>query len=157
MSCEKYREMVSALFDNELSTEEQKVLLSHLESCSDCGRFADELESFKELGSSVPAEQMPTALETSILCQTVGSVGQKKSLWSHFSGYYRVPRGLAWAAMLAALLLITDAIVESNLRQTTVDETPAEVQIADDAVKKIVLSDDDIVSASIILKPTGDG
>lgn len=157
MSCEKYRELISARLDNELFGEEQKVLGSHLESCSDCRRFAGELESFAGLGGSSQAGQLPPALEARILRQTVRSAGGRKSLWSYLYGYYRIPRGLAWAAMLAALLLVTDAIVKSDMPQFTSDETPATMETADNGVKRIVLSEDDIVSTSTILKPTGDG
>ena len=152
MSCEKYQEMISAKLDSELFGEEQKVLSSHLESCPECRRFADELESFMQLSSSSQTEQMPPALETRILDRTVRSAGERKSLWRFFHGYYRVPRGVAWAAMLAALLLITDAIVKTDLQPVTTNETAVESETTDSGIRRIVLTEDDIVSTSILLK-----
>ncbi|MGN0964729.1 MAG: anti-sigma factor family protein, partial [Dysosmobacter sp.] len=35
-SCEYYQELISRMVDEELSAEEQAVLVSHLEHCPDC-------------------------------------------------------------------------------------------------------------------------
>ena len=46
--CDKYMEMASAHLDGELSREETRELLEHLEQCAECRRFYETIKMFSD-------------------------------------------------------------------------------------------------------------
>ena len=67
-SCEHYQELISRLVDDELSAEEQAVLVSHLEHCPDCAALVQAFQSI----SAVIAEDLaepPEALSENVMAE----------------------------------------------------------------------------------------
>jgi hypothetical protein len=157
MSCEKYREMISAQLDNELDQSEIADLKEHIDVCSDCRQFRTELARLGAVGKPSKMTRMPGQVEKDIFKNTIGSKKHTKSIFDFLIGYYRIPRGLVWAGMLAGLLLIGNTIIELNLFESKTGIANTKAAGQDEIVKKVVLSDDDIVSSSVLLKATDEG
>jgi len=153
MSCEKYREMISAGLDGELSQNDELSLREHLASCSDCRRLADELASMSEMNKTMPAAVMPEEIENRIKRYTVEAPGRGKSWRNVLFGYYRVPRGLVWAGMAAVLFFVGDTLVDTG------PPPPAaivqmETVAPSGQVRKIVFSENDIKSSTVLVRST---
>ena len=83
-SCEYYQELISRLVDDELSAEEQAVLVSHLEHCPDCATLVQALQSI----SGVIAEDLaepPEALSANVMAElrreAIKTENRKKRRW----------------------------------------------------------------------------
>ena len=96
MNCDKYKELISAQLDGEISAEEEKELNEHMAKCSDCSDFAASLKDIIELSAKRNNVSMPIDLEQSILGKTAK---KKRSLLEHLTGYYRVPKFAIWAGV----------------------------------------------------------
>ena len=58
MSCDAYRETLSAMLDGEAAPSEVEACLEHLESCSACARYRDELAAARALLREWPEETL---------------------------------------------------------------------------------------------------
>lgn len=83
-SCEHYQELISRLVDEELSAEEQAVLVSHLEHCPDCAALYQAFQSI----SGVIAEDLeepPEALSENVMAElrreAIKTKNRKKRRW----------------------------------------------------------------------------
>lgn len=83
-SCEFYQELISRLVDDELSAEEQAVLVSHLEHCPDCAALYQAFQSI----SGVIAEDLaepPEALSENVMAElrreAIKTENRKKRRW----------------------------------------------------------------------------
>ena len=83
-SCEYYQELISRLVDDELSAEEQAVLVSHLEHCPDCATLVQAFQSI----SGVIAEDLaepPEALSENVMAElrreAIKTKNRKKRRW----------------------------------------------------------------------------
>ena len=83
-SCEHYQELISRLVDDELSAEEQAVLVSHLEHCPDCAALVQAFQSI----SAVIAEDLaepPEALSENVMAElrreAIKTENRKKRRW----------------------------------------------------------------------------
>ena len=83
-SCEYYQELISRLVDDELSAEEQAVLVSHLEHCPDCAALVQAFQSI----SGVIAEDLeepPEALSENVMAElrreAIKTKNRKKRRW----------------------------------------------------------------------------
>lgn len=83
-SCEHYQELISRLVDDELSAEEQAVLVSHLEHCPDCAALYQAFQSI----SGVIAEDLeepPEALSENVMAElrreAIKTKNRKKRRW----------------------------------------------------------------------------
>ncbi|MGM9587977.1 MAG: anti-sigma factor family protein [Candidatus Limivicinus sp.] len=83
-SCEYYQELISRLVDDELSAEEQAVLVSHLEHCPDCATLVQAFQSI----SGVIAEDLaepPEALSENVMAElrreAIKTENRKKRRW----------------------------------------------------------------------------
>lgn len=83
-SCEYYQELISRLVDDELSAEEQAVLVSHLEHCPDCAALVQAFQSI----SGVIAEDLaepPEALSENVMAElrreAIKTENRKKRRW----------------------------------------------------------------------------
>lgn len=151
MSCDKYKEMISADLDVELNKEEREILEKHLLGCEACRRLAEELQKMRAVAVSSELENMPNELEKQILAKTV-HVQKKKSIVDVFKGYYRIPRGLVWVGVLALLLLAGDTFLKSFKSESVTPVVRIERLDSPAKVQKVVFTEDDIVSVKTATK-----
>jgi len=155
LKCKDYKEMVSAQMDGEISPEEEQELNEHLKTCSECLSFAEEMQAMK---ADLPVWndiQVPSDVEHKILNKTVYKRGNvKKSILSVFAGYYRIPRGLAWASGVIILVLIVNAVINLNgfLQKS---EIPELRQANQPIIQKVTITENDLVSYSAFGKQNG--
>ena len=57
-SCQRVREQVSLLLDDELSQLERRMLGAHLRRCADCSAYADEVTTFTDQIRYAPMESL---------------------------------------------------------------------------------------------------
>ncbi|MEW5923606.1 MAG: zf-HC2 domain-containing protein [Candidatus Zixiibacteriota bacterium] len=154
MNCEYFRELMSARLDGELSTDEERQLAEHLAGCPSCRETADQLTELKDsLGSDTP-EKMPIGLEKAIFEKTVQKPARKSSLREFIGGYYRVPRGLAWAVLVLFILLAVNSfrgISTPVVEEKVVIESSEQVA----AIQKVTLSQDDKVMSKTLTTNKG--
>lgn len=156
MSCDKYREMISANLDLELNAEEKKALDAHLQTCADCRKFMEELNDIRNISKSSEQVVIPESLENEILHKTVESRKGKKTILDSFRGHYRLPRSLVWVGMLAIVFLAGNLFLkpfEPKLETPIVRIEPVNNK---EIIQKIVFSKDDIVSVKTVTNPTGE-
>lgn len=143
MNCTRYRELISARRDGEITLDELADLERHLRDCPDCRSFADELENLGEALAERPHEPIPESIERRILSDTIGAKESSTSRPAGFlRGYYRIPRSLAWAGIFVLAFLLFMQIFEPfsrDLRRRS--PGPAEEPLQ----QHIVLSQKDIV------------
>lgn len=143
MNCTQYRELISARRDGEITPDELTDLERHLRDCPDCRAFARELEELGEAMVERPRERIPEKVERRILSDTIGAKASTVSRRAGFlRGYYRVPRSLAWAGVIALVVLVFFQIF-APLSKESRELTPAPVE--DRVSQHIVLSQRDIV------------
>jgi anti-sigma factor RsiW len=92
--CEKYAELISALFDGEITPEEQALLEEHLGHCPQCGKYAEEVKALHEAMADME-EEAPRDLEKRVT-EAIHAEKRKKSPWRKI-----IPIGLAGAAVVA--------------------------------------------------------
>lgn len=150
MNCSDFQELISAKLDKELTPEEEKILAEHLETCNNCASLARKLGELKVIASNWGNIKIPVELEKQILNRTVNKAREKKPVLSLFGGYYRVPKGLAWALVLLFLILVVNSFTGSfknfdgsHKIEKTVQEFPK--------VQKIILTENDMVGTCTIL------
>jgi len=149
VNCEYYQELISARLDGELSREEEQALAEHLEGCESCREFSAALGGVKKAAAEDSMQAMPVELENEILRQTVNAEQKKGSILGFIKGYYRIPRGLAWAT--AALLLI----LAVNSFRGSIDGGPIaepKVEIINQAfvIQRVTLSQDDVIMSKTV-------
>lgn len=152
MNCTRYRELISARRDGEITPDELTDLEQHLRDCPDCRSFARELEELGETIAERPQEQIPEGIERRILSDTIGAKAPSASRRAGFlRGYYRIPRSLAWAGIVALVVLVFFQIF-TPLSKNTQKLAPAPIE--DQPSQHIVLSQRDIVYTHSFHEPS---
>jgi anti-sigma factor RsiW len=148
MNCDKYREMMSASLDSQLSPEDTRTLQAHLETCAECREFAAGFGNFRMLTSTEKRELLPADVEREILGKTIGS--RHAGFFARlFQTNYQIPRPVVWVAGAALLLLAVNAFIgtppESPQTPSTVAGNDDLASRSDDGVRTIVLTEADVV------------
>ena len=137
MTCDQYRELLSAKFDKELTEPEQKALSEHLAQCAECTQYAEQLKELDRLTAEWEDAVMPPEVEQAILARA------KTNPRGVFTGSYRIPRPVAWAAMIALIILSVNSLFNGG------DDDPANQLIItpedSQPVQRIVLTEADVV------------
>ena len=149
MNCEYFRELISARLDGELSHEEEQRLTEHLAGCPSCREIAERLAELKDTIGMEKPEAMPIKLEKAILDNTVRKPIRKSSLKKFAGGYYRIPKGLAWAALVLFILLAVNSfrgIAVPYGKERVMVESSQPVAV----VQKVKISQDDKVMSKTV-------
>jgi len=148
MDCDYFRELLSANRDGELTEQENRVLTAHLQTCLPCRAFADELSALGDALALWRPEPLPSMVKDQILGRTIGHAVNSRT--GFLRGYYRIPRSLAWAAILAVVLLLVNTIADpfSAHRQPDAASSPS---VGSVRVQKVVLTQKDLVSSYTIV------
>jgi len=148
MPCQRYHEMLSAQLDGELPPDQAEVLTAHLETCATCRRLRQELTTLHNDMALDETAVLPAAVEKRILSVTTGA---EAAPWR---GYYRVPRSLAWAAVLLLVLLAGNAMFD--LARSDIDKMAAPSTHAKEfRIQQVEITDADIVGTTTITRGTG--
>lgn len=114
--CDKYMEMASAHLDGELSREETRELLEHLEQCSECRRFYETIKMFSdETGVTEAPEGFAEGVMNALRPAEGEKAAPKKRTRKKFAARY--------AALAACLALVAAAGVKMLLPAAS-DERP---------------------------------
>lgn len=141
MNCEQIRQLISALVDKELTEGERGSLDEHLAQCSECAQYSEQIRELERLTSEWEASQMPSDVEQTITDKTMSKpLGWLGRLWS---GSYRIPRPLAWAAMLLLVFLSVNGLINrgGSSPEEELITTPEDSQ----SVQHIILTEADVV------------
>jgi anti-sigma factor RsiW len=109
MTCDYFKELISAQIDGELTPDESRALERHLQDCPACARLSEELKQQSQSMASHPTAAIPETLAANILAATVrkpeqGRVHQK--IVAFFAGNYRIPRVAVWATAAVLIVLL---------------------------------------------------
>lgn len=150
MNCSDFQPLISAKLDKELTPEEEKILARHLKTCANCAILAKELEDLRIIYSSWENVQIPVELEKQILNRTVKTTQEKRPALGFLGGYYKVPKGLAWASILLFLILVVNSFLNplGNFSQLREIEKPVPEL---SSVQRVVLTENDVVRTYTIL------
>jgi hypothetical protein len=153
MSCENFREMISAFIDNELDENEVDILQTHLRSCSDCNRLLNELLTMSGINRKMHNIPMPPEVADNILKLTVKS--ERKWLFplTYITGFWRIPRGLAWVGVLAILYVVGDLLPFGNRSPMQPPQIELSQTKAEETVRRVVISDEDLVLTTVKIQP----
>jgi len=69
MSCKKFRILLSAYLDQEITKDEEEELLEHLEKCADCARELDYLKGIKKVFLLKEKKEPQEFFETRLLAR----------------------------------------------------------------------------------------
>ena len=149
MKCEYFREMLSAHLDGELSREEEEALDEHLEGCESCRVFAAAIGGLKEKAAADRVETIPSGLEEKILSQTIKGSPKKESALGFIRGYYRVPRGLAWATAVLVLILAVNSFRGVPDKSEMVAPS---VEMSEQAfvIQRVTMTQDDVIMSKTV-------
>ncbi len=141
MNCEHCRQLISALVDKELTEGERGSLDEHLAQCSECAQYSEQIRELERLTSEWESSAMPRDIEQAILDRAkqkphgwLGRVG---------GGSYRIPRPVAWAAVLLLALLSVNSLISRN--GSTQEEQFITTSENNQPVQHIILTQADIV------------
>lgn len=143
MDCSDFEELLSARRDGELTPAEAVALERHLQGCPACRKTAQVIDEIGALVASLDRAPMPRETEKAILSDTLGHHATAADAKGFLSGYYRVPRPLAWAAVIVFVALGVENLVGpagNILRPGDRGANPA-----NPGVQKVVMTDDDLV------------
>lgn len=142
MNCEHCRQLISALVDKELTEGERGSLDEHLAQCSECAQYSEQIRELERLTAEWESSAMPREIEQAILDRAK----QKRHGWLPrlWSGSYRIPRPVAWAAAVLLLVLAVDAVRGPSIPEQTGPANGGPVLVRP-AVHKIVLTESDVV------------
>lgn len=142
--CDKYRELLSANLDGELTGDEEGSLERHLAGCKSCSKLLAEMLEQRKLFSRRAEAKIPVEIEKAILDRTSGRTPRRNPIMRLFSGSYLIPRPVAWAV---AALIVTLIALDLFRPATKGPGGPAGsfVQSYPGKIHKIVITDDDIV------------
>ena len=147
MDCDYFRELLSANRDGELTEQENRVLTAHLQTCLPCRAFADELAALGDALALWRPEPLPSTVKDQILARTMGHAVNSRT--GFLRGYYRIPRSLAWAAILAVVLLLVNTFAgQFSARRPDAPSKPPDGSVM---VQKVVLTQKDLVSSYTIV------
>ena len=112
MRCEETPELVSALVDNELSSEELAAIRSHMAECGDCRALYEQERALKRQVRSTAAHvAAPAALRQKVQRlfneQALGQAAERKPTWQ---SWFRAP-GLRPAFAVVLLLLALSPLI----------------------------------------------
>jgi anti-sigma factor RsiW len=136
MTCEEYKEQISAFLDGELPDNQAGRVFEHLPTCSDCRAF---LSVLMKVRKAVAAEEVPwpEALDERILSEigrrktsSVSVRSRRTPLWARRFSW---SPGFAAAAIILAFLL--GGVIGSFLPARPVQElsSPLQVHVAEQA------------------------
>jgi predicted anti-sigma-YlaC factor YlaD len=87
MSCEKFRILLSAYLDQEISNSEQKELIEHLKTCPDCRRELEYLKKIKKI-FLLKERKQPREFFESRLFELIRDK-RKELIWQSYSLVFR--------------------------------------------------------------------
>jgi len=149
MNCFDFQELISAKLDKELTPEEEKLLAEHLKTCTHCAGLAKKLEELKITTSIWKNEQIPSELEKRILKHTVEISRKEKPVLGFLKGYYKVPKGLAWASIILFLMFLINSFFNPIRTITGISKIEREVR-EEPKSQRIVLTENDVVRTYVI-------
>lgn len=145
MDCSYYEELLSARRDGELTPDEAMTLEKHLRECPVCRKTAQIIDAVGGVVASLEKMPLPGKIEEAI----VSGVRRERAA-SIENGrqprYYRIPRPVAWAAVVLMLILgigtlsgpVGDMFFRGGRnRQPSAPE-----------VQKIILTENDVISVN---------
>jgi len=135
--------------DGELTPEEEKQLGEHLAFCADCRQFQQELISLKGVMATAIGAKLPIQTEQDIAQKTVGKIPLIKRLFEGLGGYYRVPRGAAWAAIIVILVLLANSL-GFRVRTGSRAEVTQEFFSGSASIQRIELTKADLVEVHAV-------
>lgn len=89
MRCDRFRELMMARVDGEISPDDLRELEAHLAECEDCRRELDEMEKIAELVGQI---ELPRPSEEDMM-----------NYWP--SIYARIERGAGWGLLIAGVVI----------------------------------------------------
>lgn len=128
-ACDKYREMISAMIDGELSNEELDELKAHLDICPECEQAYAMFSLLHEETANLDVE-VPEELSSRVM-QSVHNISKKPSFLSRF-------KFTAAAAVIVLIIYAASGPIQNYLPNTET-HTPSISQ--EDALKNNSLSD----------------
>ncbi len=148
MSCDQYKEIISAMLDGEAEDNEKKQIDEHIRDCNECRSYLFEAAVVNRVLMADDLISLPSDIENNIKSLTIKKTSN--SLFGLFSGHYRIPRGLVW---IGGFLLILSSFTSLSL--TVERGGPTEsvtIQPVDNilTVQKIVIDESDIISNNSI-------
>jgi anti-sigma factor RsiW len=104
MSCKKYKILLSAYIDGEITAKEEKALKKHLKVCPDCAKELEHLGQVRNIFRVVERKEPSEFFESRVLGQI--STGSRKQLLRRYEMVFR----MAVPAVLAAVLIIMGVV-----------------------------------------------
>ncbi len=144
MTCDDFRRLISAYRDDEMEADDRRKVIEHMRSCDSCRNFAEEIDGLGDVLRKLPPAPCPPDIEQAVIEKIQAfdqHASEKKSFWN---GYYRIPRGVAWAAALALALLIIEVTV-NPFEHKGDEQSPSIPSESTPYVQKVVFSEYDVV------------
>jgi len=104
MSCKKYKILLSAYVDGEITAKEESALKKHLKVCPDCAKELEHLGQVRNIFRVVERKEPSEFFESRVLGQI--STGSRKQLLWRYEMVFR----MAIPAVLAAVLIIIGVV-----------------------------------------------
>jgi anti-sigma factor RsiW len=149
MDCEKYKEMISAQMDGELPPDEEAILDHHLKECGDCSDFQEKLAELQSLSVRRNIEPFPSELEAVILEKARKSHNRPGLIRQMVFGHYKIPKGLAWAAMILIIALAA-ALFSHPSRFVQAENGSGRNYAQSAATQKVIITEENVVKTQTV-------
>ncbi len=125
MTCEEFKDFLSAYADGEIASDEKVLLQAHLSVCENCAKLADELKSLKFSLSRVPQKELPD-LFMPLLKQKLGfaqppAVFPAEHFFAFARRFFALETLWTWAfpllASCALVLLAASYVLQNKLHK----------------------------------------
>lgn len=119
MNCRKAQELISIHIDNKLSLEEANQLSNHLENCSDCKKFYDNLKNIKSILSNKREVSVSSSFTSSTM-QKIYELKNKQPNVTHISIKKYFAIAASFICVIATYIFFTmqQPAIQGNLSPT---------------------------------------
>ncbi len=115
MNCEQARELAALAASGDVTTEEERLLASHMDGCGECRAEAQAFEALRDRLAGMRLQALPDSAYTAVRARVLGKIGERRVGWAILSPAFAVV--VACTVILAIVLDPEKPIVTAPARQ----------------------------------------
>ena len=136
MSCKKYKILLSASVDGEITAKEESALKKHLKVCPDCTKELEHLGHVRNIFRVVERKEPSEFFESRVLGQI--STGSRKQLLWRYEMVFRMAIPAVLASVLLVLGLVNLNRVSKQNRTVAVSDLLVDEEIEQEFAQQIL-------------------
>lgn len=117
MNCKKIQELISTHIDNKLSLEEASQLMKHLENCSNCKQFYNDLSKLKAVLSNKHEVSVSSSFTNSTMQKIYELKNKKQPIVTHVNikKYFAIAASFICVVATSAFFIMQQPTIQNNI------------------------------------------